>query len=70
MNPNNIVLEGIDECDTTVRASSAVYQTFIPTGAFPADPCAGLYDLSWINPTGFPGNTTGYRIYRRFKATA
>lgn len=70
VNPANIVIQGIDECDSTVTASSGVYQTFIPTGAFPADPCAGFYDLSWINPTGFPNNTRGYRIYRRFKATA
>jgi len=69
VNPQNIIIEGLDECDSNVRANSNVYQTFIPTGTLPADPCAGIYELNWINPTGFPGNTRGYRIYRRRKAT-
>jgi len=71
LNIGNIIIEGLDECDSSIRANSLVYQTFIPTGAFPADPCADYYDLSWVKPTGFPPNgVRGYRIYRRFKAAA
>lgn len=68
VNPANIIIEGVDECDPNNTSVSSLYETFIPTGAFPADSCAGVYDLSWIDPSGFPNGTRGYRVYRRVKA--
>jgi len=68
VNPLDIIIQGVDDCDTLNKELSDVYETFIPTGQFPTDPCLPTYNLRWINPTGFPNGVQAFRVYQREKS--